>query len=499
MARTKGGKVKKAKKGNLGKKLPRPFIKSPSRVIVKFHGTVELPGKGAVHKHLEPKAGPWSQLIKKFPKITIRRLFKTPQLKQVCNLVEDTKAKAKEIGCAYDPPNFRNTCVVQCPSGINSQKVAKELASWRTVKVAYVASKSTRPPLVNNPGQNPEFARAEMDFLRPAPVGIDAEYAWKIPGGDGGGKEGIALQFLDLEQGWTIDHEDLPRGIKRIYGANQDWEGHGTSVLSIVVGNDNTKGAIGIAPNVATIKVASIWQSDGEDINRYEALNAAINELTWGDVLLLEDQITARGNYPVNRGGYSATDGWGKYHKLPIEVDDTLFELIWTATTRGIVVVEAAGNGDIDLDRFEPSESTYWRHADSGAIMVAGATDADPHRVHTPSNFGSRINCYAWSQSIFCAGDGKRGTSQRAYSPPYFSGTSAAAAIIAGAALAFQGIAQANNLRPANHKGRLAPKELRQILSDPTTGTPSGDPPNDRIGVMPDLKSIIRKYVLGAP
>ncbi|PFC15045.1 putative mucin/carbohydrate-binding domain-containing protein, partial [Bacillus cereus] len=66
-----------------------------------------------------------------------------------------------------------------------------------------------------------------------------------------------------------------------------------------------------------------------------------------------------------------------------------------------------------------------------------------------------------------------------------FSGTSSASPIIAGAATSIQGIAK-------EHRGYpYTPAELRNILSNPNTGTQSQDPWNDRIGVLPDLKSIL--------
>ncbi|PFC08132.1 putative mucin/carbohydrate-binding domain-containing protein, partial [Bacillus cereus] len=66
-----------------------------------------------------------------------------------------------------------------------------------------------------------------------------------------------------------------------------------------------------------------------------------------------------------------------------------------------------------------------------------------------------------------------------------FSGTSSASPIIAGAATSIQGIAK-------EHRGSpYTPVELRNILSNPNTGTKSQDPWNDRIGVLPDLKTIL--------
>jgi hypothetical protein len=82
---------------------------------------------------------------------------------------------------------------------------------------------------------------------------------------------------------------------------------------------------------------------------------------------------------------------------------------------------------------------------------------------------------------VSCSSDAYGNTS--AYTSS-FNGTSAAAAIIAGAALVVQSLAK-------THLGRhLRPDELRNILSDPDRGTPPDSPDRMRIGVMPDLRRI---------
>ena len=155
--------------------------------------------------------------------------------------------------------------------------------------------------------------------------------------------------------------------------------------------------------------------------------------------------------------------------------------MIRLATALGIIVVEAGGNGGEDLDLvtnpggdnfFDPSDPWF---RDSGAIIVGAASAAAPHTRLGFSSHGARVDCYGWGNGVHTCGDGWTGTSTTAYTGS-FSGTSSASPIIAGAALAVQGLVE---IRAGL---RLSPAQMRAVLTDPATSTPSDDPPVDRIG-----------------
>src|SRR5262249_7272540 len=127
---------------------------------------------------------------------------------------------------------------------------------------------------------------------------------------------------------------------------------------------------------------------------------------------------------------------------------------------------------------------------DSGTIMVGASTSTDRSPLPTiriqnglryGTNFGARVDCYAIGENIETTA--KNGT------PPYtpfFDGTSGASAIIAGAAISVQSIAE------ATYGFRLSPQQMRSILSNNLYGTPSLNGRDiDKIGVMPDLRRII--------
>jgi hypothetical protein len=207
----------------------------------------------------------------------------------------------------------------------------------------------------------------------------------------------------------------------------------------------------------------------------------AINHLSAGDVLLLEAQTWL-----------DPLTGSGPF--VPVETEPAVFDVIRLATSLGIVVVEAGGNGGVDLDTYNHAikgdflNRSSTSFDDSGAILVGAATSNSPHTRLDFSCYGSRVDCYAWGENVQTA----TSPSTTAYTAA-FGGTSSASPIIAGAAVLVQAIAEAN----LGH--RFDPLQLRTILSEPANGTTSGDPASDRIGVMPNLRAIIDNVLNLAP
>ncbi|MBK6643575.1 MAG: hypothetical protein IPG39_21255 [Bacteroidetes bacterium] len=109
---------------------------------------------------------------------------------------------------------------------------------------------------------------------------------------------------------------------------------HGTSVLGEICAVDNTVGCVGIAPNISSVHTVSFNGS-----TRPNAVIAAIANLSFGNVLLLEAQVTVPGS-PV---GPNRLLG-------PCELLDADFDAIRLATALGIIVVEAGGNGTANND-----------------------------------------------------------------------------------------------------------------------------------------------------
>jgi serine protease len=314
------------------------------------------------------------------------------------------------------------------------------------------------------PIATPSF-ESYQGYLGPAPHGIDAPAAWRL------GARGQGVWFADIEGNWNPAHEDLPGDRIRHAGgsliADPSWRAHGTAVLGEVVGRDNGRGVVGIAPDVERVFTSSIGGVPVAD-----AIDAAAEQLRAGDVLLIE--LHTRG--PI-----------GRY--IPVEYWRDVFDAIRAATDRGVVVIEAAGNGAEDLDSRIYGGAFDRTHRDSGAIMVGAggpprAGYADRERLDF-SNYGGRVDVQGWGRKVAtldygdlqaCAGNDRHYTGE-------FAGTSSASPIVAGAAVILEGIARG--------RGRvLAPAELRALLR--ATGTPQAGDSAQQIGPRPDLSRAIQ-------
>jgi serine protease len=437
------------------------------RIIVKFHDHIAIPYEDGAEQAL-PKLGigEWDRLVKAMPGLTLRRLYTALEPQEIRALVERAKATDRD----YTPPNLLTYFLVECPLGVEREELVQAFLKWPSVENAYFDPPGVDPVVA--PDDDPQFGN--QGYLDPAPDGIDAEFAWPRADGSGfAGGDGAGIAIIDMEQGWTLDHEDLvAHGATLLHGTLRDSSRpHGTSVLGELCAVDNTIGCIGIASGIASVHVVSRFGSSIPD-----ATLAAIDNLEFGDVLLLEVQDTVSGTL------------------MPSETLDANFDTIRLATALGIIVVAAAGNGNSDLDLFTNAAGDQILNRasadfrDSGAIVIGGCFSASPHSRRPNSNFGSRIDCYGWGHNVTTCDSTEAGATD-IYTNG-FTGTSSASPIIAGAALIVQGIAQ------ANLGYRFSPLQMRAILTNPATSTLSNNPAVDRIGVLPNLRAILEDDVL---
>ncbi|MEK5126481.1 putative mucin/carbohydrate-binding domain-containing protein [Bacillus sp. FSL R9-9492] len=446
-------------------------IKEGDQIILKFKSEVNFPYTDGLEAQIKNEGSDpeLEKVFSEFPQLTLKRLFTSVNPKEIENIDKDTRETEKKSSS-----NLLDYYIVEVPNKVTAETLMDKFKKSHLVEEVYMQEKPTLLPEIQlptvslNPYDDPRFLN--QGYLKEAPYGINASYAWSIKGGDGKG-----TTFVDMEYGWLLDHEDLlNQKIELISGRNIDQHvGHGTSVLGIVSAEDNKVGNIGIAPK-AKVKVVSQIRGDGS-YNTADAIINAVHNLQAGDILLLEAQ--------------ASYDGYGDKY-LPVEVQPAIFDAIRAGTDKGIIVIEAGANGSNDLDQFRDrnGKQVLNRNSpdfkDSGAIMIGAASSTVPHKRLWFSNYGSRIDVYGWGENV----DTTRAEPNRITKNLYttgFSGTSSASPIIAGAATSIQGVAKEHLGRP------YKPAELRTILSNPNTGTKSQNPLTDKIGVLPDLKSVL--------
>jgi hypothetical protein len=440
----------------------------PRRVVLKFRADFK-PTKD----RLEPGDVPgWSGMLLEFPSLEPPRR-RLPRGSLNAEAIERLVSIAKEHKGDFVPPPLEQYYVVDVPRGLDPEApaaIARRLSRLPVVEEAYVEGRPLPPPSRGS-------CVPHQLHLKPAPVGIDAEYAWTHAGG-----KGEMQGLVDIEQGWgminspaglVVAHADLNvPPIPLLAGLNEAFHAHGTRALGVVVAQRSAKGVIGITPNLQRVACVGQWRHarPGDRIDPIndlaEAISVAAVGMQRGDVLLLEAQTE-----------------FDELVNVPVESEPFTRDTISVVVGAGIVVIEAAGNGGVNVDALLSA-------MDPGAILVGAAEPASRQRT-THSNYGGRIHCYAWGEGVVTT-DYHPFDKISAYTLPCgmgtpFAGTSSASAIVAGAALAVQGMAQ------ATRGCRLTPDAVRTVLSDPANGTASAA--GAQIGVMPDLRKIITRVI----
>jgi len=382
-------------------------------------------------------------------------------------------------------------------------ELAERLRAEDMVETAYVKPGAEPPQRLNDmapraeepPQHTPDFT-GRQGYLDPAPGGIDARYAWTLAGGEGAG-----VRIIDIEGAWRFTHEDLLWNQGGVIGGTQStdlvWRDHGTAVVGEIGGDRNTLGVTGICAD-ANVRAISIFGPGSG-----KAIRDAADALSAGDIILIElHRPGPRHNFQDrdDQRGYIAIEWWP---------DD--FDAIRYATGRGVIVVEAAGNGAENLDDalydtrptgFPTTWTNPFNRAnrDSGAIVVgAGAPPPNTHgQNHGPdrsrldfSNWGALIDVQGWGREVTTAGYGdlQGGTNEDEWYTDQFSGTSSSSPIVVGALGCLQGVVSAAGQAPRT------PAQARALLR--ATGSAQQDAPgrpaSQRIGNRPDLRQLIAR------
>jgi serine protease len=436
------------------------------RLVIKFHDNIQPYVDGFKDK---PGVEVWQKLKDQFGGIALRRMFRVRprRIQEISDRLYKEKAT-----------KFLAYFVLELKPDVPIEKLLDKLQSspWkRYVELAYI-------------DVNTIEAGANYRVNQPHGFGFDAA-ALRVPGGDGQGQH-----LVDVERGWTVDHVSLlGHGLIAPQWMVDSKRAHGTAALGIACGKPNGFGPTGIAPEAAVQLVSCV------NISRAAAITEAMLKLedaapqaandARAAVLLIEQQS------PMN------VIGRGSAWSLPVEVMRETYNAIKLAVDHGITVVECAGNGGDDLAtyRHTGNDEDHGKYVfdprirqNSGAIVVGSvypAINSGGHVIHPQSNFGSRVDCYAWGDNIDAPTSGPLAATPNNFSVDTFAafaGTSGAGAIIAGMALVIQSAVTIRDGQP------LTPAELRNYLSDWDNGTPVFKG-GAQIGVMPDLVKIFGK------
>ncbi len=403
-----------------------------------------------------------------------------------------------------EAPDLNNYYNIFVRDASVAEEIIGRLNGFRIVEVAYF------PPIPSGadiPPTTPDLA-GNQQYLDPAPNGIDARAAWAVPGGNG-----TNVRIIDIEGDWVLDHEDMVQpflvdirpalmSAANLLDPAESLNGrnHGTAVIGILRARDDGRGVTGIAHGsrygVVSVIRESMPEIDPSIFYRMtaDAINVAAANLDPGDVILIEQHAPF---HPDISAPVLCICNCGQSEYVAVENWQAEYDAIFSATARGVIVVEAAGNGSMNLDsplyggRFDPAVR------DSGAIMV-GASEVESGTTpsgalslttnHEPacfSNYGSRVDVHAWGGGIWSLGYGdgesNNGADERQWYTGSFGGTSGASAIVAGAVAAIQGTRIAAGRTP------LGPADMRRLLV--ATGTPQAG--TGHIGPQPDLSSAL--------
>jgi serine protease len=422
-------------------------------------------------------------------------------------VLEGLRANAERVS-GRRAADLANYYWFELSRGNDAADLANSFNQLAVIEEAYLA------PIPETPQAGigtPDFS-GEQGYLNSAPRGIDARFGWTVPGGRGARVDlSDRVRVVDIEAGWNLQHEDLPSMFLvdgRIDGG--DSRQHGTAVMSVMLGVDNGIGVTGIVPD-ARGGVVSVRRNLG--IHYYynvgEAIVVATMAMAEGDVVVIEQHARGPGrdndctacirNFgdPREQCGYIAMEFWNH-----------VFDAVNAASLAGLIVVEAAGNGEMDLDHQRYRSRFNRTQRNSGAIMVGAGSSSDRSPLCF-TNHGSRVDLQGWGQSVMAAGYGEAlgscnvsdpscigvddvrvaGDDENRWYRSTFSGTSSAAPIVAGAVIAVQGVQMENN-NPV--LGWSAMRELLRSTGTPQSGT-------DEIGPLPNLRAALGQLVQDSP
>jgi hypothetical protein len=366
-------------------------------------------------------------------------------------------------------PDMASWYHLTLPAGADVAAALADLTSLPSVASAYPAPEPAPSPVTS------DFT-GRQGYQRPAPQGVDADFARSDPRSRGAG-----MRIVDLEYDWNPFHEDLQLDWSSDLGGSQFprntsfADEHGTAVFGELVAKDNGFGVTGGVPAAAMFGISPMQRlSNGRVSYRPAAsMSHLATVLGPGDTVLIEQQTVG-------------PNGGTRY--VPLEWTQSVFDATRLLTQLGVVVVATGGNGGENLDGPEFQRRFDRTFRDSGAIVVGAGSSTTRARLSF-SVYGSRVDVQGWGQNITTTGSNgnlQGGTAPENRNIRYtrsFGGTSGAGPIVTGAVVAIQ-----SYLRAAGRPVWTA-RQLSDLLK--ATGTPQGGNLAQHIGPLPDLRAAL--------
>jgi len=384
--------------------------------------------------------------------------------------------------------NMNNIYYLHLTEGQNVWEVAAQLKAFPEILNAYPIPKPMPLPTPNWEDEQ-KYLNNKSDW---PPTGLSAKFASKKIGGSGTG-----VTICDFEYSWNTNHVDLTKSLySQLNPYAQDPfnnTDHGTAVLGELIADNNGWGVTGIAYGSDIITYGTYFDPSPPHTNPQwhvaEAITEALLYLKPGDVMLFEQQW----EYTSGVKDFVPIEWWGSYSPSG-QGYNAVYAGIETAIGNGIHVVEAGGNGSVDLN------SLSW-YGDSGAIIVgaggaytgSGAGDLAPMSF---SSFGDRVDVQGWGEDVQTTGYGTC-TGYTGDNDKFcwdFAGTSSASPMVAASVACCIGYWTQNYYQDA---ASLNPLQIRSLLIN--TGTPQDPFTNKHIGPRPDLEEAFKLLDAWAP
>ncbi len=277
-------------------------------------------------------------------------------------------------------------------------------------------------------------------------------------------KAGLGVKVAFVARGYQRAHPDYRHlQVRELHTPDPHQPGPGTWALGVLFAQPIHEGLVGIVPRASAVfsRPDTPRTGEGPVLSMADAVDRAATALDPGDVLLVA----------------LAPDD------LPVEHDPATFAAIQLATARGIHVVEAAGDGETDLD--DPSHAGRYDLAlrDSGAILVTGylrqPQPPPPAPTRIRGSRGQRVDAHAPSPIYTTKPAGPH-----RHLVQWFEGSASASTQVAGVVALASSAVQQRRGEPVH------PARMREALR--VTGTEARiDADRPLCGTQPNLEELL--------